>query len=62
MLRRSLVALALVGGLTTSFGFTPLSEAQTTPSDKPGKKQVPAAADDKINALIENIPHPKEAP
>lgn len=37
MLRRSLVALALVGGLTTSFGFTPLCEAQTaanTPSDK----------------------------
>jgi hyperosmotically inducible periplasmic protein len=49
MLRRSIVALALVGGLTTSFGFTPLSEAQTagnTPSDKSGK-QVPAAADDK---------------
>ena len=47
MLRRSLVALALVGGLTTSFGFTPLSEAQTAPSDKSSKKQVPAAADDK---------------
>ena len=28
MLRRSLVTLALVGGLATSFGFTPLSGAQ----------------------------------
>jgi osmotically-inducible protein OsmY len=42
MLRRSLVALALVGGLTTSFGFTPLSEAQTAPNS-PSDKQVPAA-------------------
>ena len=37
MLRRLLVTLALVGGLTTSFGFTPVCEAQTAaqvPSDK----------------------------
>jgi osmotically-inducible protein OsmY len=42
MLRRSLVALALVGGLTTSFGFTPLSEAQTA-AKPPSDRQAPAA-------------------
>ena len=49
MLRRSLVTLALVGGLTTSFGFTPLCEAQTAPNTPSDKKQVPAATatDDK---------------
>jgi len=49
MLRRSLVTLALVGGLTTSFGFTPLCEAQTAPNTPSEKKQAPAAAaaDDK---------------
>jgi hyperosmotically inducible protein len=47
MARRSLVTLALVGGLATSFGFTPLCEAQTAPPSE--RKQVPAAAatDDK---------------
>jgi osmotically-inducible protein OsmY len=41
--------LALVGGLTTSFGFTPLCEAQTAPNTPSEKKQAPAAAvaDDK---------------
>ena len=37
MLRRLLVTVALVGGLTTSFGLTPVCEAQTAaqvPSDK----------------------------
>ena len=49
MLRRSLVTLALVGGLTTSFGFTPLCEAQTAPNTPSDSKQVPAATatDDK---------------
>jgi hyperosmotically inducible periplasmic protein len=49
MLRRSLVTLALVGGLTTSFGFTPLCEAQTAPKTPSDKKQAPAATatDDK---------------
>ena len=49
MLRRSLVTLALVGGLTTSFGFTPLCEAQTAPNTPSEKKQTPAsmATDDK---------------
>ena len=49
MLRRSLVTLAFVGGLTTSFGFTPLCEAQTAPNTPSDKKQVPAATatDDK---------------
>lgn len=49
MLRRSLVTLALVGGLTTSFGFTPLCEAQTAPNTPSDRKQVPAATatDDK---------------
>ena len=49
MLRRSLVTLALVGGLTTSFGFTPLCEAQTAPNTPSENKQVPAATatDDK---------------
>lgn len=46
MLRRSLVALALVGGLTTAFGFTPLSEAQTAPNSPSDRTQVPAAATD----------------
>ena len=49
MLRRSLVTLALVGGLTTSFGFTPLCEAQTAPNTPSDRKQAPAATatDDK---------------
>ena len=49
MLRRSLVTLALVGGLTTSFGFTPLCEAQTAPNTPSEKKQAPTsmATDDK---------------
>ena len=37
MLRKLLVTVALVGGLTTPFGFTPVCEAQTAgqvPSDK----------------------------
>jgi hyperosmotically inducible periplasmic protein len=52
MVRRSLIALALVGGLTTSFGFTPLSEAQT-PGNTPSGKQVPAADDKTLEDRID---------
>jgi len=41
MVRRSLIALALVGGLTTSFGFTPLSEAVVQVRGQGGARQVP---------------------
>ena len=58
MLRRSLVALALVGGLATTFGFTPLSEAQTaakSPSDRqaPSPAQTDKALEDRIDYNLE---------
>ena len=52
MLRRSLVTLALVGGLTTSFGFTPLCEAQTAPNTPSEKKQAPASMATDDNAVV----------